>query len=181
MRKRSACLAPSCFFARSSPLVPLSSWLDAIVHPRRVCSRVITIASQHEPTAESRSATRGSFNIDNNPTVRVTRVFLSVPRPFTAPFSFPLSSRVTALFRFFFARWLLSMRGAWLRTLRAFTPDLRLLLAVFNNRKCLVSDASPIFFYSNIRQYDGRNVVYKCETCLTPLNHAVRRSLWIGK
>lgn len=59
-----------------------------------VCSRqrVITIASQHEPTAESRSATRGSFNIDNN------------PRAGSPRFSLPLSPASPPLFRFLFSR-----------------------------------------------------------------------------
>jgi len=81
-QRQLACFAlvSSCFFAYSPPLVPLSSWLDAIVHPRRVCSwqRVITIAGQHEPTAESPSATRGSFNIDNNPRASSLRFSLSL-------------------------------------------------------------------------------------------------------
>jgi len=77
-------------------LVPLSLWLDAIVHPYRVCSwqRVITIASQHEPTAKSRSATCGSFNIDNNPRVRVACIFSPLLAFFITFFSFPFSLRV---------------------------------------------------------------------------------------
>lgn len=94
LRKRSACLSRRLPSSRSSSsLVPLSSWFDATVHPRRVCSRqrIITIASRHEPLAESYSATRGSFNIDNTPRARSPRVFLSFSlsfssSPFTAPF-----------------------------------------------------------------------------------------------
>lgn len=110
-----------------------------------VCSRqrVITIASQHEPMAESRSATRGSFNIDNNPRAGVTRVFSSLSRFFIISFSFSLSSRVTELFRFFFACWLLSTGGAWLRTLRAFT-----LLAIFDSLFSIIEIVSTFRRYS---------------------------------